>query len=77
MFDAKSGRLTSNTPAVILMKPSTGPRHFIISSDDKFVYVLSELLATVTTFSLDHKTGLLTELSSASGLPPRTVRHRK
>lgn len=69
-FDAKSGRLTSNTPPVALMKPSTGPRHFVISPDDKFVYVLSELLATVTTFSLDNRTGLLTEVSSASGLPP-------
>jgi len=69
-FDAKSGRLNSNTPAIYLMKAGTGPRHFITSADNKFVYVLSELLATVTTFSLDSKTGLLTELSSATGLPP-------
>src|SRR5471030_764207 len=69
-FDAKSGRLSSNTPAVYLMKAGTGPRHFITSSDNKFVYLLSELLATVTTFALDAKTGLLTEVSSASGLPP-------
>jgi len=70
LFDAKSGRLTSNTPAVVLMKPSTGPRHFIISPDNKLAYVLSEFLATVTTFSLDSKTGLLTESSFTSGLPP-------
>jgi 6-phosphogluconolactonase len=69
-FDAKTGRLNSNTPAVFLMKAGTGPRHFITSADNKFVYVLSELLATVTTFSLDSKTGLLTEVSSATGLPP-------
>ena len=68
-FDAKSGRLSSNTPAVALMKASTGPRHFITSRDNKFLYALSELLATVTTFSLDAGTGLLTEVSSASGLP--------
>jgi 6-phosphogluconolactonase len=70
VFDAKSGRLSSNTPAVALMKASTGPRHFITSADNKFLYALSELLGTVTTFSLDGKTGLLTELGSASGLPP-------
>jgi 6-phosphogluconolactonase len=70
LFDAHSGRLTSNTPAVVLMKPSTGPRHFVISPDNKYAYVLSEFLATVTTFSLDSKTGLLTESSSVSGLPP-------
>ena len=72
VFDAESGRLASNAPAVAPMKPSTGPRHFIISPDDRFVYVLSELLGTVTTFSLDNKTGHLTEVSSASGLPPNT-----
>src|SRR5450631_147869 len=69
-FDAKSGRLNSNTPSVFLMKAGTGPRHFITSSDNKFVYLLSELLATVTTFALDAKSGLLTEVSSATGLPP-------
>jgi 6-phosphogluconolactonase len=69
-FDAKSGRLASNTPAIFQMKATTGPRHFIISRDNKFVYVLSELLGTVTTLSLDGNTGLLTELGSASGVPP-------
>ena len=69
-FDAKSGRLASNTPAIYLMKAGTGPRHFVTSADNKFVYVLSELLATVTTFSLDPKSGLLTEVSTATGLPP-------
>jgi 6-phosphogluconolactonase len=69
VFDEKSGRLTSNTPAVAQMKPGTGPRHFIFSPDNRFVYLLSELLATVHTLSLDANTGLLTEVSSASALP--------
>ena len=69
-FDANSGKLSSNTPPVYLMKAMTGPRHFITSSDNKFLYALSELQGTVTTFSIDGKTGLLTEVSSASGLPP-------
>ena len=71
-FDARTGKLTSNTPAVALMKPMTGPRHFITSRDNKFLYALSELQGTVTTFALDGKTGLLAEVSSASGLPPDT-----
>jgi 6-phosphogluconolactonase len=71
-FDAKTGRLASNTPAVLLTKPALGPRHFITSSDNKFVYVLSELTGTVTTLSLDGRTGVLTEVSSASGLPPES-----
>ena len=71
-FDAKSGKLTSNTPAVVQMKALTGPRHIIVSADNKFAYLLNELTATVTTLSLDAKTGLLTETSSASALPPDT-----
>jgi 6-phosphogluconolactonase len=72
VFDEKTGRLTSNTPPVVQMKPMTGPRHFIVSPDNRFVYLLNELVATVTTLSLDGKTGLLTEVSSASALPPDT-----
>jgi 6-phosphogluconolactonase len=70
VFDEKSGRLASNTPPLLQMKAGTGPRHFIFSSDNRFVYLLSELVATITTLSLDDKTGLLTEVSSASALPP-------
>lgn len=69
-FDAKSGRLSSNTPAVAQLQPGTGPRHFVTSADNRFLFVLSELLATVTTFALEGKTGLLTEICSASGLAP-------
>jgi 6-phosphogluconolactonase len=69
-FDAGSGRLCSNTPAVVQMQPGTGPRHFATAADNRFVYVLSELLATVTTFALDGDSGRLTEVGSASGLPP-------
>ena len=71
-FDANTGRLSSNTPAVAQMQAGTGPRHFVTSADNRFLYVLSELLATVTTFALDAKTGLLTEIGSASGLPTDT-----
>jgi 6-phosphogluconolactonase len=69
-FNAKTGRLTSGTPAVVQMKPGVGPRHYVISRDNKFLYLLSELQGTVTTFSLDGKTGALTEVASVSGLPP-------
>ncbi len=69
-FDAKSGRLRSSTPAVHQMPATTGPRHFVGSADNRFLYVLSELLGTVTTLAVDAETGLLTELGSASALPP-------
>src|SRR5262249_6326328 len=49
-----------------------GPRHIIMSPDNKFAYLLSELVATVTTLSLDVQTGRLTEVSTASALPADT-----
>ena len=72
LFDAKTGRLTANTPPVVQMKAGSGPRHIIMSADNRFAYLLNELTATVTTLSLDGKTGLLTEVGSASALPPDT-----
>ena len=71
-LDTKAGKLVSNTPAVVQMKAGTGPRHIIVSADNRFAYLLSELTGTVTTLALDAKTGLLTEVSSASALPADT-----
>ena len=69
-FDAKTGKLTSNTPATVQIKAKHGPRHIIFSKDNKFAYLLNELTAMVTTLSLDAKTGLLTQVSEAWALPP-------
>ena len=69
-FDQKSGRLAANTPPVLQLKQGTGPRHLVLSSDNRFVYLLNELTGTVTTLALDGNTGLLSEASSASVLPP-------
>jgi len=70
VFDGKSGKLSANTPPVVQTKQGTGPRHIIVSKDNKFVYLLNELTAQVTAFALDPKTGTLRELESASALPP-------
>ena len=70
LFDAKTGRLTANTPPVVQLKAGSGPRHLITSPDNRYVYLLNELTATVTTLALDGKTGLLTEVGSVSALPP-------
>jgi len=69
-FDDKTGKLSANTPATVQMKQGTGPRHIIMSADNRFAYLLSELVATVTTLSLDAKTGLLTYVSDVSALAP-------
>src|SRR5688572_32385600 len=69
LFDAKTGRLAANTPPVLQLKAGTGPRHLVTSADNRFVYLLNELTATVSTLALDG-TGVLKEVSSASALPP-------
>jgi 6-phosphogluconolactonase len=72
LFDEKSGRLVPNTPPVLQLKQGTGPRHLIVSSDNRFVYLLNELTGTVTTLALDPSAGTLKELDSVSALPPDT-----
>ena len=72
VFDAQSGRLAANTPPVVQLKAGSGPRHLITSPDNRFVFLLNELTATVTTLALDAKTGLLSEIGSVSALPADT-----
>ncbi|HEU4351253.1 MAG TPA: beta-propeller fold lactonase family protein [Burkholderiales bacterium] len=67
ILDEKSGRLTANTPPLLQLKAGTGPRHLVTSPDNRFVYLLNELTATVTTLSLEN--GVLKETSTASALP--------
>lgn len=68
-LDKKTGKLVANTPPTVQLKLGSGPRHIIMSPDNKFAYLLNELNGTVTTLSLDGKTGLLTEVSTTSIMP--------
>jgi 6-phosphogluconolactonase len=70
VFDEKSGRLSANTPPVLQLKAGSGPRHLITSPDNRFVYLLNELTATVSTLSLEN--GILKEIDSTSSLPKET-----
>jgi 6-phosphogluconolactonase len=72
VFDETTGRLTANTPPVLQLGQGIGPRHLIVSADNRFVYLLNELTAVVTTLALDAGSGTLKEMSSASALPPDT-----
>ena len=38
------------------MKAGSGPRHIVMSPDNRFAYLLNELTATVTTLALDART---------------------
>jgi 6-phosphogluconolactonase len=55
-----------------LFDETNGRLHLIVSSDNRFVYLLNELTGTVTTLALDPSAGTLKELDSVSALPPDT-----
>ncbi len=65
--DANSGRLEANSPPWVQLEAGSGPRHLVVSKDNRFVYVLGELNGTVT--ALAHKDGMLTKVSTVSTLP--------
>lgn len=50
--------------------PGHGPRHAKISPDGRFLYVLNELVGSVTTFAVDSSDGSLTPLETVTTLPP-------
>ena len=69
-FDEKTGRLTPNNPPHVQLKAGSGPRHLVLSPDNRFVYLLNELTAMVTT--LQFSAGTLKEMQSAPALPPES-----
>ena len=69
-FDAASGTLTPNEPAFARLKAGSGPRHVVFHPKGKFVFVVSELTSTATSFAYDAKKGTLKEIGTVSTLPP-------
>src|SRR6266436_2444930 len=69
-FDAASGTLTPNEPAFAKLKAGSGPRHVAFHPKGKFVFVVSELTSTATSFAYDAKKGTLKEIGTVSTLPP-------
>jgi len=68
-FDFADGALAPNDPPAAKTANGAGPRHFVFSPDGRFVYVLGEFDATVTTFALDAEEGTLTQVAVCEGLP--------
>jgi 6-phosphogluconolactonase len=69
-FDAASGTLTPNEPAFARLKAGSGPRHAAFYPNGKFVFAVSEMSSTATSFAYDLKKGTLKEIGTASTLPP-------
>jgi 6-phosphogluconolactonase len=70
LFNETIGALTPNDPDAVYTKDGSGPRHFIFSPNNKFVYVSNELDGTVYSYEMNNKTGILTEIQRISVFPP-------
>jgi len=66
-FDAAKGTLEPHGAAPL--EPGSGPRHLAFHPSGRFVYVINELLSTVTAFSYDAERGSLAPLQTVSTLP--------
>ncbi|PMS16900.1 6-phosphogluconolactonase [Trinickia dabaoshanensis] len=69
-FDGNNGELTEDaTPAYSLPKGS-GPRHFVFSSDGRFVYLIDELDGKLHVLAFDASGDTVKPVQTISILPP-------
>jgi 6-phosphogluconolactonase len=71
-FDASVGKLTPAGPSSVKVKAGTGPRHFIISKDNRFIYLLGELTGVVTVFVRDVVTGGIEQIQTIDSVAPNS-----
>ncbi len=68
-LDASKATLTPNDPPYAKTPAGAGPRHLTFHPNGKQLYVINELLNSVTVFDLNAETGALTEIQTISTLP--------
>lgn len=68
-FDSSKGTLSLAEPPFERLAPGTGPRHLAFGKNGRIVYVLGEMLSTVTAFHYDPARGALAQFQSVSMLP--------
>jgi 6-phosphogluconolactonase len=69
-FDAASGLLSANEPALTASPSKSGPRHFVWDAAQRRLYLLCELDASLAVFDYDPGRGTLREIQRTSALPP-------
>ena len=60
-FDAETGHLTPNEPAVVPVANYAGPRHLVFHPNGRHAYLLNEHVVTVHVYDYDPDKGLLRE----------------
>jgi 6-phosphogluconolactonase len=69
-FDAATGVLSANEPALTTSPPQSGPRHFVWDAAQRRLYLLGELDASLAVYDYDAARGTLREQQRTSALPP-------
>jgi 6-phosphogluconolactonase len=69
-FDASSGRLVEGAAPAWALPAGSGPRHFVFSADEGFVYLLDELDGKLHALAFDAVHGAVEPIQSVSILPP-------
>jgi 6-phosphogluconolactonase len=71
-FDATHGKLAPNTPDRIKVEPGNGPRHILISPDNRFLYTTSELSGRIAQFAIQ-RDGTLKAIGFTATVPTNTA----
>jgi len=69
-FDASTGRLAEPALPAWTLPAGAGPRHFVFSADERFVYLLDELDGKLHVLAFDRVRGAVEPIQSVSILPP-------
>lgn len=69
-FDPTRATLTAHEPASATLPPGSGPRHLAFRPDGKFLYVINELVCTMTVFQYDAARAAMSAVQTISTLPP-------
>ena len=69
-FDAATGTLSANDPALVPSAAKSGPRHFAWDRAQRHAYLLCELDASLAVFDYDAARGTMREVQRTTALPP-------
>jgi 6-phosphogluconolactonase len=68
-WDPAAFALQPHEPPAATLTPGAGPRHLVFHPEGRFVYVINELLNTITGFAYDPEAGALRDIQTISTLP--------
>ncbi len=68
-LNVDNGTIVPSNPPFTKLKPGSGPRHFTFHPNGEYAYVINELSCTITAFTYEPTTGVLTERQTITTLP--------